>query len=114
MRTPVQDELPVHEVELDGFWIGRTEVTVTQWRRVMKKVPDFNDRGDDHPVVNVTWNDCREFCRRAGLALPTEAQWEYAARGPRSLRFPWGEQWEEGRQGVPGRRRGDSPRTPAW
>ena len=93
-KTVIEDELPVHEVELDGYWVGRTEVTVAQWRRVMKKVPAFNDRGDDHPVVNVTWNECREFCRRTGLVLPTEARWEYAARGPQSLRFPWGEKWE--------------------
>ncbi len=94
-KTRIKDEEPVHDVELDGYWIGRTEVTVAQWWRVMKKVPAHNDRGDDHPVVNVTWNECQEFCRRMRVLLPTEAQWEFAARGPKNLRFPWGNKWEE-------------------
>lgn len=95
--TMIKDEEPVHEVELDGFWMGRTEVTVAQWRSVMAEAPKLNDRGDDHPVVNVTWNQCREFLKKVGvpLRLPTEAQWAYAARGPQSLRYPWGEKWEE-------------------
>jgi formylglycine-generating enzyme required for sulfatase activity len=84
------DEKPVHRVELAGFWISRTEVTVAQWRSVMGRVPEGNVGNDDHPVVCVSWSDCVEFCRKAGLNLPTEAQWEYAARGPESLRYPWG------------------------
>ena len=89
------DEKPVHEVALDGFWIGKTEVTVRQWRAVMGSVPGGNTVGDSHPVVNVTWNDCQEFCRKVGLSLPTEAQWEYAARGPESRRYPWGNEWDK-------------------
>jgi len=88
------DEKPVHEVELDGFWIGKTEVTVAQWRSVMGSVPEHNDRGDDHPVVWVSWDDCQEFCEKVGLSLPTEAQWEYAARGPESRVYPWGDEWD--------------------
>jgi len=80
------DEKPVHEVELDGFWIGKTEVTVGQWRSVMGSVPSSNTHGDSHPVVRVSWNNCEEFCRKVGLSLPTEAQWEYAARGLESRR----------------------------
>ncbi len=86
-------ERPAHEVELSGFWVGKTEVMVAQWRSVMGSVPS-GQQGDEHPVVNVSWEDCREFCRTAGLELPTEAQWEYAARGPDSLSFPWGDEWD--------------------
>lgn len=86
--------LPVHRVELSGFWIGKTPVTVAQWRSVMGGVPDeCSDHGDDHPVVGVTWYDCEEFCKATDLELPTEAQWEYAARGPEGRLYPWGDEW---------------------
>jgi formylglycine-generating enzyme required for sulfatase activity len=97
----------VHEVELSGFWIGKTEVTVGQWRSVMGGAPqtvtsgarqtEVNRGGDDHPVVGISWNDCRQFAEKTGLALPTEAQWEYAARGPDSCVYPWGDAWDTGR-----------------
>ena len=93
-REFIDGEGPAHRVEMSGFWIGKTEVTVAQWRSVMGGVPEENDQGDDHPVVNVTWNACMQFCARTGLELPTEAQWEYAARGPESLTHPWGNAWD--------------------
>jgi len=70
------DEKPVHEVELRAFWVGRTEVTVGEWRRVMGDV-DFeppNDQGHNHPLVAVAWERCQEFCEKLGLRLPTEAE----------------------------------------
>ncbi|MBM3497638.1 MAG: formylglycine-generating enzyme family protein [Armatimonadetes bacterium] len=88
------DERPMHDVPLDGFWIGATEVTVGQWRAVMGECSSRNDEGDTHPVMDVSWEDCQAFCARTGLALPTEAQWEYAARGPLGHAFPWGNTWE--------------------
>ena len=88
------DEQPLHEVELDGFWVGKTEVTVAQWRAVIGSVPEYNDQGDDHPVVVVDWNGCKEFCGKVGLELLTEAQWEYAAGGPENRRYPWGNEWD--------------------
>lgn len=70
----------LHQVTLTkGFWMGKTEVTQAQWKSVMGNNPS-NNKGDDRPVVNVSWDDCQEFCKNTGLQLPTEAQWEYACR----------------------------------
>ncbi len=80
---------PVHEVCLDGFWMGRTEVTEGQWRRVMGKSPSgFQSCGDDCPVQGVSWKDAAKFVKklrrlnegRFHFDLPTEAEWEYACR----------------------------------
>ncbi len=84
---------PVHRVELSGFWVGKTEVTVAQWRAVMGSVPP-DQQGDSHPVSNVSWDDAKQFCDKLSLELPTEAQWEYAARGPESRLYPWGDEWD--------------------
>ncbi|MBM3500401.1 MAG: formylglycine-generating enzyme family protein [Armatimonadetes bacterium] len=93
------DEKPRHAHPVKAFWIGRTEVTVAQWRAAMGGAPPApagqrpgNDR-DDHPVVWVSRDDTARFCSTLGLRLPTEAEWEYAAAGPESREFPWGAQW---------------------
>ena len=81
-----RDEKPVHSVTLDSYYIAETEVTQAQWRAVMGTNPSYFT-GDDRPVEQVSWDDAQEFCRRLSqltgkkYALPTEAQWEYAARG---------------------------------
>jgi len=113
-------EKPQHAHPVDAFWIGRTEVTVGQWRSVMGSVPGqyadspyhakYNDQGDDHPVVMVTWEDCQEFCHKLGLELPTEAQWEYAARGPENRVYPWGNKWDKAKC-CNGQDRGPDDRT---
>ena len=75
-----RDDETQHRVTLtEGFWLAKTEVTQRQWQSVMGKNPAFHP-GDDLPVENVSWNDCQEFCRKAGMRLPTEAEWEYACR----------------------------------
>ena len=80
------DEKPAHQVTLSTYSIGETEVTQELWEAVMGKNPS-SYKGTKHPVENVSWNDCQDFIRNLNentgrqFRLPTEAEWEYAARG---------------------------------
>ena len=80
------DEKPVRTVKLDSYHIGKYEVTQTQWKAVMGTDPSYF-KGDNLPVEQVSWKEAQEFCKKLSDAtgrkyvLPTEAQWEYAARG---------------------------------
>ena len=82
------DELPVHSVTLSDYYIGQTEVTQELWKAVMGSSPSYSDYvGAKNPVNDVSWNDCQEFISKlnrltgGSFRLPTEAEWEYAARG---------------------------------
>jgi|GEM_PF-770293 len=105
------DEKPVHEVCVDGFWMGKFEVTQGQWKKVMGNNPSHFDKGDDYPVENVSWNDAQGFIRELSshgngkFRLPTEAEWEYACRsGGRDEKYSGGDDvdrvaWHEDNSG---------------
>ena len=81
------NEKPVHSVTLSDYYIGQTEVTQELWQAVMGSNPAKYEKGPTLPVYYVSWNDCQEFISKLNsltgghFRLPTEAEWEYAARG---------------------------------
>ena len=96
-----EDEGPVRRVRIDGFWLGRWEVLARYWHECVLRgecvPPDsmdplmFNFPTKPDGVMNgVTYDEAAGYCARLGGRLPTEAEWEFAARGPASDRFSWG------------------------
>ena len=92
MKDPYSDKKPVHQVTLtNDYYMGKYEVTQALWQAVMGSNPS-NFKGDNLPVETVNWNDCQEFISKLNsltgrkFRLPTEAEWEYAARGGKKSR----------------------------
>ena len=104
----LSDEKPQRKVFLDGYWIYKNPVTVAQYRKFCtswgRRMPAGGPRflwkedgspiaEDTLPITCVSWQDAADYGRWAGASLPTEAQWEKAARGTDGRTYPWGEEW---------------------
>jgi serine/threonine-protein kinase len=95
-----RNEKPRRKVYLDAYWMYKHEVTVAQYRKfcseTRRKMPDPPDWAlkEDHPIVKVSWDDAKAYADWAGVQLPTEAQWEKAARGTDGRTFPWGDTFD--------------------
>jgi len=103
-------EIPKHEVNLPGFWIDLLPVTCAQYKRFCDMtgyhVPDnwtsgrIPENREDHPVVNVSWEDVLAYCAWVGKRPPYESEWEKAARGTDGSIWPWGNDYIEDRGNI--------------
>jgi len=107
----LQDARPLHRVHLSSYWFDKYEVTNGQYRQCVegggctppKDRLTFDDpQRVQYPVTNITWNQARSFCQWQGKRLPTEAEWEKAARGADGRIFPWGDAWDPARDEAAG------------
>ncbi len=107
------DEGPEHKVTLPAFYIDKYEVTNLQYKQFIdatnRKSPQhfrnrtFPDGKSDHPVTYVTWNDANDYCTWADKRLPTEQEWEKAARSTDARNYPWGNDFDIAKANTPQR-----------
>jgi formylglycine-generating enzyme required for sulfatase activity len=83
------NERPAHKVAFPAFWMDRYEVSQQQYQTIMGANPSGN-KCQECPVEQVTWQEAKQYCEKIGKRLPTEAEWEYAARGGTNTKFFWG------------------------
>lgn len=112
-NTRLSDEGPQHTVRLTSFWIDKYEVTNLQYKKFIdatgRKAPDhFENRlypagKVDHPVIFVSWYDAQAYCTWAEKRLPTDQEWEKAARGTDARLYPWGNEFDIERVNSPAR-----------
>ena len=88
-----KNEKPLMTMQLDTFFIDKYEVSNQQFNQCIQAKQcntPIKQANPDHPVQNINWQDAQSYCKYVGGSLPSEAQWEYAARGNLSMTFPWG------------------------
>lgn len=93
-RAP--EEVPLRKLDLPAFYIDKFEVTNLEYKQVFPR-HTYPEGQDNFPVTGVTWNEAQEYARAVRKRLPTEAEWEKAARGEAGLEYPWGNEFDAGR-----------------
>lgn len=105
-----ENEKPVREIHLNGFYIDKYEVTNVDYKLFIIETdhepppnwedPAYLQEREKHPVNAVSWHDADEYCQWTGKRLPTEEEWEKAARGPNGNKFPWGNEFDESKANL--------------